>query len=343
MLDASGWMHTGDLAVIDAEGYCNIVGRIKDMVIRGGENLYPREIEEFLYRHPKIQDVQIFGVADDRYGEELCAWVRHARRRDLDRRGDPRLLPGPDRPQQDPALRRIRRRVSDDGDRQDPEIHHARCGRGAARIEGGEDGVRAGARAMKDVPPCAAAPLPLAGEVDAQSAAGGGARHTAHASGRAPPPQPSPASGRGSAAALRRDRDCFDGAPHEATQNVENNPMQSSPQSPARCALAQDLTRRANHGHCFVIAQSVRRAPRPAMASSSVMRDVLAQRLGLDDVRGGVRELAGLRPASLQRLGNGVPPPTMSCPASSGASSTPRPVDLIIAVPAYWIARFRGR
>src|SRR5262245_9296448 len=76
VLDANGWMHTGDLAVIDDEGYCNIVGRIKDMVIRGGENLYPREIEEFLYRHPKIQDVQIFGVADHRYGEELCAWIR---------------------------------------------------------------------------------------------------------------------------------------------------------------------------------------------------------------------------------------------------------------------------
>lgn len=76
VLDANGWMHTGDLATIDDEGYCNIVGRIKDMVIRGGENLYPREIEEFLYRHPKIQDVQIFGVADSRYGEELCAWIR---------------------------------------------------------------------------------------------------------------------------------------------------------------------------------------------------------------------------------------------------------------------------
>src|SRR5215472_11693980 len=76
VLDAKGWMHTGDVAVIDQEGYCNIVGRIKDMVIPGGENLYPREIEEFLYRHPKIQDVQIFGVADDRYGEELCAWIR---------------------------------------------------------------------------------------------------------------------------------------------------------------------------------------------------------------------------------------------------------------------------
>jgi fatty-acyl-CoA synthase len=76
VLDANGWMHTGDIAIIDQEGYCNIVGRIKDMVIRGGENLYPREIEEFLYRHPKIQDVQIFGVADHRYGEELCAWIR---------------------------------------------------------------------------------------------------------------------------------------------------------------------------------------------------------------------------------------------------------------------------
>ncbi|MCK1388571.1 AMP-binding protein [Bradyrhizobium sp. 21] len=76
VLDANGWMHTGDIAVIDDQGYCNIVGRIKDLVIRGGENLYPREIEEFLYRHPKIQDVQIFGVADTRYGEELCAWIR---------------------------------------------------------------------------------------------------------------------------------------------------------------------------------------------------------------------------------------------------------------------------
>ncbi|HMD63042.1 MAG TPA: AMP-binding protein [Stellaceae bacterium] len=75
-IDAAGWMHTGDLATIDAAGYCNIVGRIKDMVIRGGENVYPREIEEFLYRHPKIQDVQVIGIPDSRYGEELCAWVR---------------------------------------------------------------------------------------------------------------------------------------------------------------------------------------------------------------------------------------------------------------------------
>ena len=74
-IDAGGWMHTGDLAVIDDEGYCNIVGRIKDMVIRGGENIYPREIEEFLYGHPKVLDVQVVGVPDPKYGEELCAWI----------------------------------------------------------------------------------------------------------------------------------------------------------------------------------------------------------------------------------------------------------------------------
>ncbi len=75
-IDAARWMHTGDLAVLDEEGFCNIVGRIKDVVIRGGENVYPREVEEFLYAHPAIQDVQVFGVSDDRYGEELCAWVK---------------------------------------------------------------------------------------------------------------------------------------------------------------------------------------------------------------------------------------------------------------------------
>lgn len=74
-IDKAGWMHTGDIAVIDDEGFCNIVGRIKDMVIRGGENIYPREIEEFLYRHPQVQDVQVVGVPDQKYGEELCAWI----------------------------------------------------------------------------------------------------------------------------------------------------------------------------------------------------------------------------------------------------------------------------
>jgi fatty-acyl-CoA synthase len=74
-IDAEGWMHTGDLAIMDTEGYVNISGRIKDMVIRGGENIYPREIEEFLYRHPAVQDVQVVGVPDKKYGEELCAWI----------------------------------------------------------------------------------------------------------------------------------------------------------------------------------------------------------------------------------------------------------------------------
>ncbi len=75
-IDFAGWMHTGDLATIDEDGYCNIVGRIKDMVIRGGENVYPREIEEFLFRHPKVEAVQVVGLPDLKYGEELCAWVK---------------------------------------------------------------------------------------------------------------------------------------------------------------------------------------------------------------------------------------------------------------------------
>ncbi|WP_377320505.1 AMP-binding protein [Pimelobacter simplex] len=75
-IDADGWMHTGDLAVMREDGYANIVGRIKDMVIRGGENIYPREIEEFLYTHPDVEDVQVVGVPDAKYGEELCAWIR---------------------------------------------------------------------------------------------------------------------------------------------------------------------------------------------------------------------------------------------------------------------------
>jgi fatty-acyl-CoA synthase len=76
VIDRARWMHTGDLAVMDADGYMKIVGRIKDMIIRGGENVYPREVEEFLYRHPNIQDVQVFGVPDPRFGEEIAAWIK---------------------------------------------------------------------------------------------------------------------------------------------------------------------------------------------------------------------------------------------------------------------------
>jgi fatty-acyl-CoA synthase len=74
-IDAGGWMHTGDLATMDDEGYLKIVGRSKDMIIRGGENVYPREIEEFLYSHPDVSDVSVVGVPDERYGEEIAAWI----------------------------------------------------------------------------------------------------------------------------------------------------------------------------------------------------------------------------------------------------------------------------
>src|SRR5207247_1465425 len=74
-IDAGRWMHTGDLATMDTDGYVNIVGRAKDMIIRGGENIYPREIEEFLYTHPAIADAQVIGVPDERYGEIVCAWI----------------------------------------------------------------------------------------------------------------------------------------------------------------------------------------------------------------------------------------------------------------------------
>ena len=70
-----GWMHTGDLATFDDEGFCIIVGRVKDMIIRGGENIYPREVEEYLFRHPQISEVQVFGIPDKKYGEQVCCWV----------------------------------------------------------------------------------------------------------------------------------------------------------------------------------------------------------------------------------------------------------------------------
>jgi len=75
-VDGDGWMHTGDLAVMRDDGYCMVIGRIKDMVIRGGENVYPREVEEFLHTHPDIDDAQVIGVPDEKYGEEICAWIR---------------------------------------------------------------------------------------------------------------------------------------------------------------------------------------------------------------------------------------------------------------------------
>ena len=83
-IDAARWMHTGDVAVVDDDGYFRITGRIKEMIIRGGENIYPREIEEFLYTHPAIEDVQVIGVPDERYGEIVCAWVVRKEGAELD-------------------------------------------------------------------------------------------------------------------------------------------------------------------------------------------------------------------------------------------------------------------
>jgi fatty-acyl-CoA synthase len=75
-IDADGWLHSGDIGIMDAEGYVQVVGRIKDMIIRGGENVYPREVEEFLYTHPAILEAQVFGIPHEKYGEEVCAWVQ---------------------------------------------------------------------------------------------------------------------------------------------------------------------------------------------------------------------------------------------------------------------------
>ena len=75
-IDEAGWLHSGDIGVMDAQGYTQVTGRIKDMIIRGGENVYPREVEEFLYTHPDIQEVQVFGIPDERYGEQVCAWIK---------------------------------------------------------------------------------------------------------------------------------------------------------------------------------------------------------------------------------------------------------------------------
>ena len=74
-IDKEGWMHSGDLAVMDDEGFCNIVGRVKDVIIRGGENIYPKEVEDYIYRFDKVKDVQVFGIPNEKYGEEVCAWV----------------------------------------------------------------------------------------------------------------------------------------------------------------------------------------------------------------------------------------------------------------------------
>ena len=126
VIDAGGWMHSGDLAVIDEEGYCNIVGRVKDMIIRGGENMSPREIEEFLYRHPAVLDVAVVGVPDHKYGEAVCACIRLREGVSGDRGRHARVLPRADRPLQGAALRALRRQLPDDRHRQGAEVPDSR-------------------------------------------------------------------------------------------------------------------------------------------------------------------------------------------------------------------------
>ena len=153
-----GWMHTGDIAVMDADGYVQITGRIKDMVIRGGENIYPREIEEFLYTHPDVLDAQVIGVPDEKYGEELCAWVRMRDGAEpLTAESLREYADGPARALQDPALRAGRRGVPDDGHRQGAQGRDARghgqpswgsdLGRGARR-EGSHRALRSARRGV---------------------------------------------------------------------------------------------------------------------------------------------------------------------------------------------------
>ena len=131
-IDEDGWMHSGDLATMDDEGYVKIVGRIKDMLIRGGENIYPREVEEFLLTIPEVSDAYVIGVPSARYGEEVMAWVKLRDGQHAGPRGADRRLPRADRDLQDPALLEARRPVPDDDHRQGAEVRHARDRRGGA-------------------------------------------------------------------------------------------------------------------------------------------------------------------------------------------------------------------
>ena len=136
-IDAAGWMHSGDLATIDAEGYCNIVGRVKDMLIRGGENVYPREIEEYLLRHPKVQDVQVFGVPDAKLRRRGLRLDRAASRGQRDRRGESReFCQGQIAHYKVPRHVRFVDRVPAHRDRQGAEVRDARGDDRRARAAG---------------------------------------------------------------------------------------------------------------------------------------------------------------------------------------------------------------
>ena len=124
-VDCDGWLHTGDFGVMREDGYIHLTGRAKDMIIRGGENVYPREVEEFLYTHPKVSEVQVVGIPDERLGEVVLAWIRLKTARVAHRTKSVFLL-RPDRLLQDSSAYPLRRRVPHDGDRQDPEIQDPR-------------------------------------------------------------------------------------------------------------------------------------------------------------------------------------------------------------------------
>ena len=125
-IDEAGWMHTGDLASMNEEGYVNIAGRNKDMIIRGGENIYPRELEEFFFTHPAVADVQVIGIPMLALRRGDCRLDQIPPRPQRHRAGAANLVQGAHRALQDAAALQVRRRVSDDGDGQDPEIQDAR-------------------------------------------------------------------------------------------------------------------------------------------------------------------------------------------------------------------------
>ena len=153
VIDAARWMHTGDLATMDDEGYVNIVGRIKDMVIRGGENLYPREIEEFLMGHPDVADVQVVGVPDPRYGEELMAWIVPRGGAAPDAEAIAAFCRGKIDHHKIPRYVQLRRRVPDDRHRQGAEVQAARPGDRGSGPGRDPDRLRAVTRSRPACPP----------------------------------------------------------------------------------------------------------------------------------------------------------------------------------------------
>ena len=132
-IDADGWLHTGDLCAMDARGYCTVEGRLKDMIIRGGENIYPRELEELLFRHPKVGEVAVIGLPHEKWGEEVAAFIRPAPGAVIDKEELSAYMRGRARPAQDAEALVRGRGISADGIGQDPEIQAARnLGKGRA-------------------------------------------------------------------------------------------------------------------------------------------------------------------------------------------------------------------